>query len=103
MWKLKIADGGPWLKSGNNHIGRETWEFDQNNGSSEERDAVDAARAEFQKNRFRTRHSSDILARMQVKKEKKNLNILILTCTLLSGPTESLKHYKKLWCDLWST
>jgi cycloartenol synthase len=71
MWKLKIADGGPWLKSGNNHIGRETWEFDQNNGSSEERDAVDAARAEFEKNRFRTRHSSDILARMQVKKEKK--------------------------------
>ncbi|KAM0905444.1 hypothetical protein ACQ4PT_017367 [Festuca glaucescens] len=69
MWKLKIADGGPWLKSGNNHIGRETWEFDQNNGSSEERDAVDAARAEFEKNRFRTRHSSDILARMQLAKE----------------------------------
>ena len=67
MWKLKIAEGGPWLKSGNNHIGRETWEFDQNIGSSEEQDAVDAARAEFEKNRFRTRHSSDILARMQVK------------------------------------
>lgn len=42
MWKLKIAEGGPWLKSGNNHIGRETWEFDQNNGSREEREAVDA-------------------------------------------------------------
>ncbi|KAK1609389.1 hypothetical protein QYE76_033062 [Lolium multiflorum] len=69
MWKLKIADGGPWLKSGNNHIGRETWEFDQNNGSSEERDAVDTARAEFEKNRFRTRHSSDVLARMQLAKE----------------------------------
>uniref|UniRef100_A0A0A9FJY8 Uncharacterized protein n=1 Tax=Arundo donax TaxID=35708 RepID=A0A0A9FJY8_ARUDO len=40
MWKLKIAEGGPWLKSGNNHIGRETWEFDQNFGSNEEREAV---------------------------------------------------------------
>uniref|UniRef100_A0ACD5WXJ9 Uncharacterized protein n=1 Tax=Avena sativa TaxID=4498 RepID=A0ACD5WXJ9_AVESA len=69
MWKLKIAEGGPWLKSGNNHIGRETWEFEQNTGSSEEQDAVDAARAEFEKNRFRTRHSSDILARMQLAKE----------------------------------
>ncbi|CAM0910966.1 unnamed protein product [Alopecurus aequalis] len=69
MWKLKIAEGGPWLKGGSNHIGRETWEFDQNAGSSEERDAVDAARAEFEKNRFRTRHSSDILARMQLAKE----------------------------------
>jgi hypothetical protein len=101
MWKLKIAEGGPWLKSGNNHIGRETWEFDQNNGSSEERDAVNAARAEFEKNRFRTRHSSDILARMQV--QKNILTILILIWTLLSGPTEFLKHYKKLRCDLWST
>nr|UMM64880.1 2,3-oxidosqualene cyclase [Avena strigosa] len=71
MWKLKIAEGGPWLKSGNSHIGRETWEFDQNTGSSEEQDAVDAARAEFEKNRFRTRHSSDILARMQLAKENK--------------------------------
>lgn len=43
-----------------------TWEFDPNIGSIEEREAVDSARKEFQKNRFRTRHSSDILARMQV-------------------------------------
>uniref|UniRef100_A0A8R7QX31 Terpene cyclase/mutase family member n=2 Tax=Triticum urartu TaxID=4572 RepID=A0A8R7QX31_TRIUA len=72
MWKLKIAEGGPWLTSGNNHVGRETWEFDQNDtGSSEERDAVDASRAEFQKNRFRTRHSSDVLARMQLAKGNK--------------------------------
>ncbi|KAK3121299.1 hypothetical protein QOZ80_8BG0650330 [Eleusine coracana subsp. coracana] len=69
MWKLKVAEGGPWLKSGNNHIGRETWEFDPNFGSNEEREAVDSARQEFQKNRFRTRHSSDILARMQLVKE----------------------------------
>ena len=67
MWKLKIAEGGPWIKSGNSNIGRETWEFDQNFGSNEEKEAVDSAREEFQKNRFRMRHSSDILARMQVR------------------------------------
>ena len=66
MWRLKIAKGGPWLKSGNSHIGRETWEFDQDFGSKEEREAVDSAREEFKKNRFQMRHSSDILARMQV-------------------------------------
>ncbi|KAJ1267796.1 hypothetical protein BS78_07G085600 [Paspalum vaginatum] len=69
MWKLKIAEGGPWLKSGNSHIGRETWEFDQNFGSNQERDAVESAREEFRSNRFRMRHSSDILARMQLAKE----------------------------------
>uniref|UniRef100_A0A0D3GXJ9 Terpene cyclase/mutase family member n=2 Tax=Oryza TaxID=4527 RepID=A0A0D3GXJ9_9ORYZ len=68
MWKLKIAEGGPWLKSGNSHVGRETWEFDPNFGTSEEREAVEAARIEFQKNRFRTRHTSDVLARMQLAK-----------------------------------
>jgi hypothetical protein len=66
MWKLKIAEGGPWLESGNSHIGREIWEFDPNFGSDEERDDVKSAQEQFQKNRFRTRHSSDILARMQV-------------------------------------
>ncbi|XP_066350759.1 cycloartenol synthase 2-like isoform X4 [Miscanthus floridulus] len=69
MWRLKIAKGGPWLKSGNSHIGRETWEFDKDFGSKEEREAVDSAREEFKKNRFRMRHSSDILARMQLAKE----------------------------------
>ncbi|CAO2176096.1 unnamed protein product [Urochloa humidicola] len=69
MWKLKIAEGGPWIKSGNNNIGRETWEFDQNFGSNEEKEAIDSAREEFQKNRFQMRHSSDILARMQLAKD----------------------------------
>ncbi|CAL5007612.1 unnamed protein product [Urochloa decumbens] len=69
MWKLKIAEGGPWIKSCNNNIGRETWEFDQNFGSNEEKGAIDSAREEFQKNRFQMRHSSDILARMQLAKE----------------------------------
>lgn len=74
MWRLKIAKGGPWLKSGNSHIGRETWEFDQDFGSKEEREAVDSAREEFKKNRFRMRHSSDILARMQVHVELRLLH-----------------------------
>jgi hypothetical protein len=66
MWRLKIGEGGPWLKSGNGHIGRETWEFDEDFGSEADREAVDSAREEFSKNRLRMRHSSDLLARMQV-------------------------------------
>ncbi|TVU43315.1 hypothetical protein EJB05_09774 [Eragrostis curvula] len=69
MWRLKIAEGGPWLNSGNDHIGRQTWEFDKNFGSKEEREAVDSAREEFHRNRFTIRHSSDIIARMQLAKE----------------------------------
>ncbi|AQK41043.1 Camelliol C synthase [Zea mays] len=69
MWRLKIGEGGPWLKSGNGHIGRETWEFDEDFGSEADREAVDSAREEFSKNRLRMRHSSDLLARMQIAKE----------------------------------
>ncbi|GKB88442.1 beta-amyrin synthase [Tanacetum coccineum] len=40
MWRLKIADGSnnPYLYSTNNFIGRQTWEFDPNYGTQEERD-----------------------------------------------------------------
>lgn len=66
MWKLKIAEGGERLISGNNFIGRQHWEFDPNAGTQQERDEIERLRYEFTKNRFSTKVSSDLFMRMQV-------------------------------------
>lgn len=69
MWRLKFSDGGrddPWLTSVNNHIGRQLWEFDANLGTPEEQAQVEKARREFHNNRFHSKHSSDMLMRLQV-------------------------------------
>lgn len=67
MWKLKIAEGGsPWLRTTNNHVGRQIWEFDPNLGTPEQIREVEEARENFWKNRFEQKHSSDLLMRMQV-------------------------------------
>lgn len=72
MWKLKLSEGNcehdPWLTSLNNHIGRQFWEFDPNLGTPEERQQVNKLRNDFTENRFLTKHSSDLLMRLQVKK-----------------------------------
>ncbi|GMH10723.1 hypothetical protein Nepgr_012564 [Nepenthes gracilis] len=71
MWRLKIAegDGDPWLKSVNNHVGRQHWEFDAGAGTPEERAEVERCREEFKKNRFQIKQSADLLMRMQLRKE----------------------------------
>lgn len=67
MWKLKIAEGGnPWLRTVNNHVGRQIWEFDPNLGSPEELMEIEKVRLNFTENRFRKKHSSDLLMRFQV-------------------------------------
>ncbi|XVE98877.1 hypothetical protein REPUB_Repub03eG0147000 [Reevesia pubescens] len=71
MWKLKVSEGNePWLKSVNNHIGRQYWEFDPNLGTLEERAQVERAQNDFTNNRFQTKQSSDLLMRFQFAREK---------------------------------
>uniref|UniRef100_A0A5B7BS55 Terpene cyclase/mutase family member n=2 Tax=Davidia involucrata TaxID=16924 RepID=A0A5B7BS55_DAVIN len=70
MWKLILSEGDdPWLKSVNNHIGRQFWEFDPNLGTPEERAQIEKVREEFHMNRFQVKHSSDLLMRLQFAKE----------------------------------
>ncbi|XP_024197669.1 cycloartenol synthase isoform X3 [Rosa chinensis] len=76
MWRLKVSEGGrdgnPWLTSVNNHVGRQFWEFDPNLGTPEERAQVEKTRLEFRNNRFQSKHSSDLLMRLQFAKEKES-------------------------------
>ncbi|PIA36978.1 hypothetical protein AQUCO_03100016v1 [Aquilegia coerulea] len=76
MWKLKVAhDGGPyreWLYSTNNFIGRQTWEFDPDAGTPEERAEVEKTRQEYHNNRFHIKPCGDILLRLQMLKEKRD-------------------------------
>ncbi|KAL5704253.1 hypothetical protein ACHQM5_022703 [Ranunculus cassubicifolius] len=70
MWKLKIAQGGdPWLRTTNKHVGRQIWEFDPNLGTPGELAEIEKLRDEFKNNRFEKKHSSDLLMRMQMRKE----------------------------------
>ncbi|KAF9616602.1 hypothetical protein IFM89_030771 [Coptis chinensis] len=70
MWKLKIAEGNdPWLRSANNHAGRQVWEFDPDLGRPEELMEVEKAREGYRNHRFEKKHSSDLLMRFQMVKE----------------------------------
>ncbi|KAL4285539.1 hypothetical protein GQ457_16G006050 [Hibiscus cannabinus] len=69
MWKLKIAEDGPWLSSVNGYIGRQHWEFDPDAGTPDERARVEELRLDFKTSRFRAKQSSDLLLRMQLTKE----------------------------------
>lgn len=67
MWRLKIAEGGsPWLRTNNNHVGRQVWEFEPNLGSPEEIAAIERARELYRENRFNCKHSADLPMRFQV-------------------------------------
>ncbi|XP_045819042.1 cycloartenol synthase-like [Trifolium pratense] len=70
MWKLKVAEGGsPWLRTLNNHVGRQIWEFDPNSGSPQDLQEIESARQNFHNNRFNHKHSDDLLMRIQYAKE----------------------------------
>ncbi|XP_071737530.1 cycloartenol Synthase-like [Rutidosis leptorrhynchoides] len=78
MWKLKIAEGGnPWLRSNNDHVGRQFWEFDSTAGSLDELGDIEKLRQTFHENRFEKKHSSDLLMRSQKEIQKLNSFIII--------------------------
>jgi len=68
MWKLRICEGGgPSLMSVNNYVGREYWEFDPNAGTLEDKAEVERFREDFQRSRFKTKQSADLLMQMEVR------------------------------------
>nr|BAF35580.1 multifunctional triterpene synthase [Kandelia candel] len=78
MWRLKIAEGGdnPYIYSTNNFLGRQTWEFEPEAGTPEERAQVEEARQNFWRDRFRIKPCSDLLWRFQFLREKKFKQII---------------------------
>lgn len=71
MWRLKIGkesvgDNGAWLRSSNDHVGRQVWEFCPESGTPEELSKVEMARQSFSTDRLLRKHSSDLLMRIQV-------------------------------------
>ncbi|XP_031504057.1 cycloartenol synthase-like isoform X2 [Nymphaea colorata] len=71
MWRLKVGEGvgDTWLRTANNHLGRQVWEFDPDFGSEEDRKAIEEAQANFTRHRFEKKHSSDLIMRMQFARE----------------------------------
>ncbi|XP_054794603.1 cycloartenol synthase-like [Prosopis cineraria] len=67
MWRQRIGERGndPYIFSTNNFVGRQTWEFHDEDGSKEERDEVEAARQRFSSNRSRFKACADVLWRFQ--------------------------------------
>ncbi|CAL2244729.1 unnamed protein product [Prunus armeniaca] len=72
MWRIKYGEGAndPLLYSTNNFHGRQTWEFDPDAGTPEERAEVEEARENFYRNRFKVQPSSDLLWRFQTLRER---------------------------------
>jgi hypothetical protein len=68
MWKLTLCydgAGDPLLTSKNKHSGRQVWVYDAEAGSAAEQARVEELRAAFTRNRYKQRHSSDELLRLQ--------------------------------------
>ena len=80
MWRLKIGEGAsnPHLYSTNNFIGRQTWEFDADYGTPEERAEVEQARLHFWNNRDKIKPNGDLIWRLQVSTLNCSLIVFVL-------------------------
>lgn len=77
MWKLRIAEGlNPWLRSVNNHVGRQVWEFDPKAGTPDELMEIKKSRETFSQNRFHQKHSADLIMRLQFAKDNPSHTVL---------------------------
>ncbi|KAI3859594.1 hypothetical protein MKX03_007613 [Papaver bracteatum] len=76
MWKLNVSsDQGPfsqWLSTTNNFAGRQTWEFDPDAGTLEDKAEVEKARQEYYENRYKVKTSGDVILRLQQLRENKD-------------------------------
>lgn len=68
MWKLKCAQesqNSQLLRSLNEFQGRQTWVWDADAGSAQDRAAVKKAQEQYSANRLDQKHSADLLLRLQ--------------------------------------
>ncbi|XP_022140417.1 germanicol synthase-like, partial [Momordica charantia] len=72
MWRLKLGEGAnnPYLWSSNNFVGRQTWDFEADEGTPEERAQIEAARKTYFQNRFKVQCSNDLFWKFQFLREK---------------------------------
>ena len=69
MWNLKLGQGGgAWpLKTVDNFVGRQHWEFKEiENEDVPAGDVIESFRAQFAAQKYDRKHSSDLLTRRQV-------------------------------------
>lgn len=110
MWKLKIGaetigeesenGSGKWLRSLNNHLGRQVWEFHPELGTPEELQQIQDARDAFSQHRFHKRHSSDLLMRIQVHPHPHFLKFLT-GFWIWFVSTICILDWASPWCSLW--
>ncbi|XP_004975213.1 achilleol B synthase isoform X4 [Setaria italica] len=108
MWRLKVGErpSDPLLRSPNDFLGREVWEFDPDAGTLEERAEVERLRQEYTRNRFTQRECGDFLLRMQYAKQNlHNTNLPVIKIKEDSEVTEEtvlivLRRALSQYCSL---
>ncbi|KAL5554285.1 hypothetical protein UlMin_041686 [Ulmus minor] len=93
MWKIKFGKGeeDPYLFSTNNFVGRQTFEYDTDAGTPQERAEVEEARQNFYRNRFKVKPCSDHIWRLQMLREK-NFKQTIPQVKVKDGEEATFEH-----------